>query len=59
MPASRHPRSSGGRSDLVVIDGDPVRRETEIRNVTLVFKEGVGYDAPALAESVMGLVGLR
>ena len=49
----------GKLADLVVIDGDPVRREAEIRNVTLVFKEGVGYDAPALAESVMGLVGLR
>jgi imidazolonepropionase-like amidohydrolase len=49
----------GKLADLVVIDGDPVRREAEIRNVTLVFKEGVGYDAPALAESVKGLVGLR
>ena len=49
----------GKLADLVVIDGDPVRREAEIRNVTLVFKEGVGYDAPALAESVRGLVGLR
>ena len=49
----------GKLADLVVIDGDPVRREAEIRNVTLVFKEGVGYDAPALAESVRGLIGLR
>ncbi len=49
----------GKLADLVVIDGDPVRREAEIRNVTLVFKEGVGYDAPALADSVRGLVGLR
>ena len=49
----------GKLADLVVIDGDPLRREAEIRNVTLVFKEGVGYDAPALAESVEGLVGLR
>lgn len=49
----------GKLADLVVIDGDPVRREAEIRNVTLVFKEGVGYDAPRLAASVRGLVGLR
>lgn len=49
----------GKLADLVVIDGDPVRREAEIRNVTLVFKEGVGYDATALAESVRGLIGLR
>jgi imidazolonepropionase-like amidohydrolase len=50
---------AGKLADLVVIDGDPVRRESEIRNVTLVFKEGVGYDSPKLLQSVMGLVGLR
>jgi hypothetical protein len=50
---------AGKLADLIVIDGDPVRRPAEIRNVTLVFKEGVGYDAPALAESVKGIVGLR
>ena len=50
---------SGKLADLVVIDGDPVRRPADIRNVALVFKEGVGYDATALAESVRGLVGLR
>ncbi len=49
----------GKLADLVVINGDPVRRESEIRNVTLVFKEGVGYDSPKLIDSVKGLVGLR
>ena len=49
----------GKLADLVVIAGDPVRRPAEIRNVTLVFKEGVGYDSAALVESVKGLVGLR
>jgi len=49
----------GKLADLVVINGDPVLREAEIRNVTLVFKEGVGYDSPKLLESVKGLVGLR
>jgi imidazolonepropionase-like amidohydrolase len=49
----------GKLADLVVINGDPVQRESEIRNVTLVFKEGVGYDSPKLLESVKGLVGLR
>ena len=49
----------GKLADLVVIDGYPVRREVEVRNVTLVFKEGVGYDARALAESVRGLIGSR
>ena len=50
---------AGKLADLVVINGDPVQRESEIRNVTLVFKEGVGYDSPKLIESVKGLVGLR
>ncbi len=49
----------GKSADLVVIKGDPVARPVEIRNVTLVFKEGVGYDSPKLIESVRGLVGLR
>jgi imidazolonepropionase-like amidohydrolase len=50
---------AGKLADLVVISGDPVQRESEIRNVTLVFKEGVGYNSPKLIESVKGLVGLR
>ena len=50
---------AGKLADLVVINGDPVQRPSEIRNVTIVFKEGVGYDSPKLIESVKGLVGLR
>ena len=50
---------AGKLADLVVINGDPVEHPSEIRNVTIVFKEGVGYDSPKLIESVKGLVGLR
>ena len=50
---------AGKLADLVIINGDPVQRASEIRNVTIVFKEGVGYDSPKLIESVKGLVGLR
>ena len=49
----------GKSADLVVINGDPVQQPFQIRNVTLVFKEGVGYDAPELIASVKGLIGLR
>ena len=49
----------GKLADLVVIRGDPVTRAAEIRNVTLVFREGVGYDSPKLIASVKGMVGLR
>jgi len=43
----------------VVIAGDPVARPAEIRNVTLVFKDGLGYDAPKLLASTKGIVGIR
>ncbi|MGH7458560.1 MAG: amidohydrolase family protein [Longimicrobiaceae bacterium] len=49
----------GKAADLVVIDGDPVSRPGEIRNVVLVFKQGVGYDSAALIESVQGMVGIQ
>ncbi len=49
----------GKIADLVVIDGDPVTRPAEIRNVVTVFKDGVGYDSKKLIDSVSGLVGLK
>ncbi|QXD14721.1 amidohydrolase family protein [Rhodocaloribacter litoris] len=49
----------GKQADLIVIDGDPETDPAQIRNVTLVFKAGVGYDAAKLIESVRGLVGIR
>ncbi len=49
----------GKLAELVVIDGDPVNRPAEIRNVTLVFRDGLGFDTAKLIESVEGLVGIR
>jgi imidazolonepropionase-like amidohydrolase len=49
----------GKLADLVVIQGNPVERPEEIRNVVTVFKDGIGYDAAALVESVRGVVGIR
>jgi len=49
----------GKVADLVVIQGDPVRRPEEIRNVVTVFRDGIGFDAAALIESVRGVVGVR
>jgi len=46
-------------ADLAVIKGDPISTPAEIRNVVLVFKEGVGYDSAKLIESVKGQVGVR
>ncbi len=49
----------GKRADLVLIDGNPLEDAGEIRNVTTVFKHGVGYDSQRLIESVQGVVGVR
>lgn len=51
--------TTGKIADLVVIDGDPVANPAEIRNVTLVFKDGVGYDSAKLIDDVKGTVGVR
>jgi imidazolonepropionase-like amidohydrolase len=50
--------ATGKQADLVVIDGDPSTRIEDIRHVTLVFKEGIGYDPAKLIASVRGKVGL-
>ena len=47
------------KADLVVLDGNPVASPRDIRNVTLVFKGGIGYDAAKLIESVRGRVGIQ
>jgi enamidase len=49
----------GKQADLIVISGDPRERSNAVRNVELVFKNGIGYDSAKLVESVRGLVGLR
>jgi imidazolonepropionase-like amidohydrolase len=51
--------TAGKLADLVVIRGDPIARPAEIRQVTTVFKDGVGYDSPKLIAAVKGLVGIR
>jgi enamidase len=48
----------GKQADLVVVAGDPSSRIADVRNVELVFKQGVGYDPARLIASVRGKVGL-
>jgi Amidohydrolase family len=47
----------GKNADLVVVKGDPSKTINDIENVEIVFKDGVGYDAPKLLESVKGRYG--
>ncbi|HUP20022.1 MAG TPA: amidohydrolase family protein [Gemmatimonadota bacterium] len=49
----------GKLAELVVIEGDPVARPEEIRNVTLVFRNGLGFDSEKILEDVRGAVGIR
>ena len=49
----------GKRADLVLIDGNPLEDPGEIRSVTTVFKDGVGYDAGKLVDAVRGVAGVR
>jgi hypothetical protein len=48
----------GKDADLVVVAGDPASRIGDVRNVQIVFKQGIGYDPGKLVESVRGKVGL-
>ena len=50
--------AAGKQADLVVVSGDPATRIGDVRNVQIVFKQGVGYDPAKLIESVRGKVGL-
>ncbi len=49
---------AGKAADLVVIEGD-VESMGHIRDTRIVFRHGIGWDAPALIETVRGLVGVR
>ncbi len=49
----------GKQADLVVIKGDPSQKIEDIKNLEIVFKDGIGYDSAKLIESVRGLVGSR
>lgn len=51
--------ASGKFADLMVVKGDPSKKISDINNVEIVFKNGVGYDTERLIRSVQGLVGTR
>ena len=49
----------GKQADLMVVKGNPAATISDIENVEIVFKEGVGYNSEKLIQSVQGLVGIR
>lgn len=47
----------GKNADIVLIKGDPATRISDIENVEMVFKDGVGYDSQKLIDSIKGRYG--
>jgi len=51
--------AAGKQADLVVIEGNPAANISDIENIRLVFKDGVGYDSAKMLDSIKGMVGLH
>jgi len=49
--------AAGYQADMVVVHGDPSKNISDVRQVELVFKKGVGYDPAALIAATEGTVG--
>ena len=49
----------GKQADLILIQGNPAAKISDVRNIRLVFKNGVGYDPDKLIRSVDHTVGLH
>jgi Amidohydrolase family len=49
--------TAGKNADLVVIKGDPSKQISDVENVEIVFKDGIGYDSRKLQDSVKGHYG--
>ncbi len=49
--------AAGKNADLVVIKGDPSKQISDVENVEIVFKDGIGYDSRTLLDSVKGHYG--
>lgn len=49
----------GRLADLVVVRGNPAAHISDIENVEMVFKDGIGYDSTKLIQSVRGVLGLH
>jgi hypothetical protein len=49
--------AAGKNADLDVVAGNPAAHIEDIQNVKLVFKDGIGFDAAKLLDSVRGRYG--
>jgi len=51
--------SVGKRADLVLIDGNLAEEVGKIREMSVVFKNGIGYDVRSLVNATKNVVGLH
>ena len=51
--------AKGKQANLVVVTGDPTKSISDIRNVDVVFRKGIGYDSKRMFAAVKGLVGVE
>lgn len=51
--------AKGKQADMMIVKGDPSAKISDIENVEVVFKDGVGWDSQKLIESVKGQVGVH
>lgn len=49
----------GKVADLAIINGNPISKPADIYNVSLVFRDGFGFDSAKLIASVKGQIGIR
>ena len=49
--------AAGKNADLFIVKGNPAKDISDVENVIVVFKDGVGYDSAKLLESVRGRYG--
>lgn len=49
----------GKLADLVLVDGNPVANIADVEKVSIVFKNGIGWDSAKLFASVKGQVGVN
>ena len=47
----------GRQADLIVVQGNPSQRISDVRNVELVFKNGMAYDPEKLTAAAAGTLG--
>jgi hypothetical protein len=51
--------ANGKIADILIVNGNPAAKISDIENVEIVFKDGVAYDPAKLRDSVKGMVGVR